>query len=224
MKQLKGWETLGDAERRNVAERRSGMLIELGLGPLDLDDRDTREKRSTDSLSVTRSLKCWCVTARRRSVASTRRVARLVPVELSAEEFEVYEDITEYIRHGYNRARANKQLAVGFVMVTYQKMLASSSYAIRQSLRRRSDRLKAELKSAQEERRATLSASALEELAEAEELSASLEEAENAAALHLEALETEILEIDDLVRRLGSVRDSKADELLRALALIFSSR
>ena len=67
----------------------------------------------------------------------SRREAHQVLVTLSAEEDELYYDITEYIRTSYNQAMAAKKLAVGFVMVTYQKMLASSSHAIRSSFRRR---------------------------------------------------------------------------------------
>ena len=54
----------------------------------------------------------------------------------------LYQDVTGYLREGYNQARAERNLALGFVMVTYQKMLASSSYAVRQSFRRRIAKLR----------------------------------------------------------------------------------
>ena len=52
---------------------------------------------------------------------------------LPDEELDLYQDVTEYIRLGYDRALLNKQQAVGFLMVGYQKMLASSTYCIREA-------------------------------------------------------------------------------------------
>ena len=78
----------------------------------------------------------------------TPREARRVPVELEDDELTLYQDVTGYLREGYNQARAERNLALGFVMVTYQKMLASSSYAVRQSFRRRIAKLRVQLKDA----------------------------------------------------------------------------
>ena len=65
------------------------------------------------------------------------RQAHSIVVQLLPEEMQLYEDITDYLRYNYNLAVSAKQNAVGFLMVTYQKMLASSPYAVLQSFRRR---------------------------------------------------------------------------------------
>lgn len=69
------------------------------------------------------------------------RTACILQVAFSPAEQAAYDAVTEYIEAGYNQAVANNNLALGFVMVTYHKILTSSSYALRQSFRRRIARL-----------------------------------------------------------------------------------
>ncbi len=57
------------------------------------------------------------------------REAAKVLVTLTDVEHELYEDVADYLRHEYDLALVNKQNAIGFLMVTYHKMLASCSYA-----------------------------------------------------------------------------------------------
>src|SRR3546814_14699099 len=64
------------------------------------------------------------------------REAKRVLVELTDEEVDLYDDIATYLREEYSSAVAAKSTAIGFLMVPYQKMLASSSWAIHQSLPR----------------------------------------------------------------------------------------
>ena len=127
-----------------------------------------------------------------------------------------------YLREGYNQARAERNLALGFVMVTYQKMLASSSYAVRQSFRRRIAKLKGQLNDAAAAAK-PVSENHLEELRDAEEATTALTELEY-AAVDPGGLLLEIKQLEDLVERLGHVRDSKAETLLTALDGIFGGR
>jgi len=136
---------------------------------------------------------------------------------------QLYDDVAEYLREGYNRARADKNMALGFVMVTYQKMLASSSHAVRQSFRRRIARLRAQLAGAVERKGNPLGEGQLEEFRDAEEATAALEELED-AMLDLDGLRWEIQRLEELVDRLGTVRDSKAAQLLAALDVVFQRR
>lgn len=53
----------------------------------------------------------------------------------------LYEAVTEYVRHGYNQARKNKQSHIGFLMVLMQRLVASSTAAITATLNRRLDAL-----------------------------------------------------------------------------------
>ena len=62
---------------------------------------------------------------------------------LGPRERNFYDRLSEYLRDGYNAAGLDKarttsaQRAIGFVMVTFQKIMSSSPRAIRQALRRR---------------------------------------------------------------------------------------
>lgn len=62
-------------------------------------------------------------------------------VELTSEEREVIDAIEEYVEDGYRNAADTNLNSIGFLMTTYQKMTASSLRTIRESLRRRLDRL-----------------------------------------------------------------------------------
>lgn len=51
----------------------------------------------------------------------------------------LYEVVSEYVRLGYNQARAEKRNAVGFLMLLMQRLVTSSTCAIRAALERRLD-------------------------------------------------------------------------------------
>ena len=72
------------------------------------------------------------------------RIAETVPYELTALEQDLYEQVTDYVREGMNRAdeaRRQAQNTVGFALTVLQRRLASSPEAIYQSLVRRAERL-----------------------------------------------------------------------------------
>ncbi len=77
-----------------------------------------------------------------------KRHATSLKFKLSQPEQELYEAVTDYVRHGMNRAERMREegdkrrgLIVGFALAGLQRRLASSPEAIYQSLRRRRDRL-----------------------------------------------------------------------------------
>ncbi|HBT3663672.1 TPA: DEAD/DEAH box helicase family protein [Klebsiella pneumoniae] len=49
----------------------------------------------------------------------------------------LYEEVTEYIKKGYNQAQAKQQNAIGFLMILMQRLVSSSSAAISRTLARR---------------------------------------------------------------------------------------
>jgi superfamily II DNA or RNA helicase len=53
----------------------------------------------------------------------------------------LYDAVTEYVREGYNQARREKNTAIGFLMILFQRLVTSSVCAIRTSLERRLDTL-----------------------------------------------------------------------------------
>ena len=79
------------------------------------------------------------------------RRAYTVRYELSPQEARLYGDVTEYVRTEMNRVRrfadrdGKKRNNVGFALQILQRRLASSPAAIRQSLKRRRERLETEL-------------------------------------------------------------------------------
>ncbi len=68
------------------------------------------------------------------------RYTQLVPIawdETRKEHRALYEAVTGYVRDGYNRAMKERQSAVGFLMILMQRMVTSSTAAIRAALERR---------------------------------------------------------------------------------------
>ena len=55
----------------------------------------------------------------------------------------LYEAVTEYVREGYNRAIREKKTHLGFLMILMQRLVVSSTAAIRQTLQRRLEILEA---------------------------------------------------------------------------------
>jgi SNF2 family DNA or RNA helicase len=69
------------------------------------------------------------------------RTAHRWQVELSQEERTALDAVESYVREGYSRSAATNNAAIGFVMVIFQKLMASSIRALRTSLDRRRVRL-----------------------------------------------------------------------------------
>jgi SNF2 family DNA or RNA helicase len=55
----------------------------------------------------------------------------------------LYESITDYVRHGYNQAMAAQQRHIGFLMILMQRLVTSSTAAIRATLEKRLEALNA---------------------------------------------------------------------------------
>jgi superfamily II DNA or RNA helicase len=53
----------------------------------------------------------------------------------------LYDAVTEYVREGYNQAIREKNTAIGFLMILMQRLITSSTKAIRRALERRLDAL-----------------------------------------------------------------------------------
>jgi len=68
------------------------------------------------------------------------RVTRLQAVAWQARhgsQQRLYEAVTDYVRHGYNQAMATKQRHIGFLMILMQRLVTSSTAAIRTTLEKR---------------------------------------------------------------------------------------
>lgn len=68
------------------------------------------------------------------------RMTRLHPVawqDRHASQQKLYEAVTDYVRHGYNQAMVAKQRHIGFLMILMQRLVTSSTAAIRATLEKR---------------------------------------------------------------------------------------
>jgi len=71
------------------------------------------------------------------------RTTKTLSVNLSghAQQLKLYNEVTAYVREGYNQAIQDKKPHIGFLMVLLQRIATSSTYAIRCTLERRQERL-----------------------------------------------------------------------------------
>src|ERR1035441_2466706 len=62
-------------------------------------------------------------------------------LQMTGDERAAYEAVERYIRDTYIQASLDQRNAVGFVMTIYRKRLASSFYALKQTLTKRRERM-----------------------------------------------------------------------------------
>lgn len=70
----------------------------------------------------------------------TPRTTRLIPVNWGSKHYDqqrLYDEVTNYIRYGYNKAQEEQRTYIGFLMVLMQRLVSSSTRAIRQTLEKR---------------------------------------------------------------------------------------
>lgn len=84
----------------------------------------------------------------------TKRIPRTVDFQIDGAEFDLYRDVTRFVKQQSAKAAAQgddpRARAVGFLMSLYQRRLASSTHAMRHSLENRAKRLEVGLKRAHE--------------------------------------------------------------------------
>ncbi len=84
----------------------------------------------------------------------TKRITHSVDFQIDGAEFELYRDVTRFVKRECARAAAGDEdpraRAIGFLMSLYQRRLASSTFAMRRSLENRARRLEDGLKRAQD--------------------------------------------------------------------------
>ncbi len=165
------------------------------------------------------------------------RVAESIPYELTELENDLYEQVTDYVRNGMNRAAkldGKRRNTVGFALTVLQRRLASSPEAIYRSLVRRAERLELTKKGIENgtyrEGRDVLRGDrykyAVESIDDDEMSAEDLEDFEEnvvdaaTAAETIAELEAEILELNDLAKVARDVRDRGDDKKWSELSLI----
>ena len=136
------------ALRVALIDRILPMLDQYGSGDWDADllaaalDRPASRQSLLERLAQDHRLSERIIRNRKSEVGGFMpREARIVPVALSPAEQEAYTAVTAYVREGYRRSRELGNHALGFVMVSFQKLLSSSSHALDRALERRQEHL-----------------------------------------------------------------------------------
>ena len=154
-----------------------------------------------------------------------RREVGTRPVAFSPTEEKLYQAVTDYVAKGYNLAKEQRNRAVGFLMVLFQKRMVSSIEAIKRSLKRRWQALEAQKAEKHEAIASELSREETKTLEDYLEDPDSLSAAEREHLEHrletlpaFERLDQEITEVKQLYEMAEEVTgDSKAMELMNFL-------
>ncbi|PRY52236.1 uncharacterized protein DUF3883 [Knoellia remsis] len=204
--------------------------FQLFLTLLDKDRFEGKRKTAVDTSGIMRRLVKEELLTFEGKKLFPERVAETVPYKLTSHEYDLYEDVTAYVREGMNRADrigGKRRNTIGFALTVLQRRLASSPEAIYQSLVRRTKRLekrRAEILSGTyRDDTVTIDLDAIDEDdLNADELE-SLEEDildEATAAKTVDELDAELLELADLTAKAKRVRDSGVDRKWSELSAI----
>lgn len=80
-----------------------------------------------------------------RPLFNQRRTQKMVVIyddERHARQKQLYENVTEYVIEGFNRATQTRNNSYGFVMLLFQRMVSSSTQAILDAMQKRANRLR----------------------------------------------------------------------------------
>ncbi|MEM3605998.1 MAG: helicase-related protein [Candidatus Bathyarchaeia archaeon] len=152
------------------------------------------------------------------------RESETLSVEFSEEEKRLYDELTKYVGYYFNLAREAQNRGVGFAMIILQKRMASSIYAIKESLRNRLEKLSVLLKLpiekfpelSKEDEEVLKKYLMHPEDVDEKDVEKAMRNAEALTmAKNKEELRTEIAQIEHLLNLLDSIKvDSKARFLL----------
>ncbi|WP_208722095.1 helicase-related protein [Rhodococcus qingshengii] len=204
--------------------------FQLFLTLLDKDRFEGKNKVTADTSGIMRRMVKEDLLTFEGKKLFPERIAETVPYELTSIEYDLYEQVTSYVREGMNRAErvgGKRKNTVGFALTVLQRRLASSPEAIYKSLGRRTERLERKkqdiLNGTYTEAEPSLDLAALDtddyNADEIEEFEEELLDAATAAQT-VEELNTELLELADLTRLAKQVRDAGTDRKWTELSTI----
>jgi len=195
--------------------------FQLFLTLLDPDRFEGRNKVTADTRGLMRRMVKEDLLTFEGKKLFPERIAETVPYELTALEYDLYEQVTSYVREGMNRVErigGKRKNTVGFALTVLQRRLASSPEAIYRSLVRRSERLERKkqeiLNGTYEDREPAVDLEGLDaddfNAEEIEELEEGLLDAATAAQT-VEELNAELVELAELTKVAKQVRDAGTD-------------
>lgn len=226
MKHLLDWEALSSDEKSTVFTQHRDLLASIGVDDsVDLVARPERRAQLMDELSERHPLAETMIRNRKSEIEGfAGRTARSILVELTSEELQIFDEVGEYLRNEFDMAMANKQNAIGFLMVAYQKMLASSPAAVLSSFKNRIAKLERRKNNMDsQKKRASHPRELMDDILDTLEDDTVLDEIADDGQWTDQYLETEITRLNVLRERLENLEyDSKASQLLDALESIWS--
>ena len=204
--------------------------FQLFLTLLDRDRFEGKNSRRTDTKDVMRRMVKEDLLTFEGKRLFPERIAETVPYDLTASELELYEQVTNYVRTGMNRAErlgGKRRNTVGFALTVLQRRLASSPEAIYKSLVRRAERL-------ERKKQQVLNGTYVDDepnidLESLDDDEYSADEVENleeelldqaTASQTVGELEAELLDLAQLINAARRVRDSRSDRKWSELSRI----
>lgn len=228
-------EVLGDITRHLLlmtATPHSGKEedFQLFLTLLDRDRFEGKNKVTADTSGIMRRMVKEDLLTFEGKKLFPERIAETVPYQLTALEYDLYEQVTDYVREGMNRADrigGKRKNTIGFALTVLQRRLASSPEAIYKSLVRRSERLERKKQEilngtySESERSVDLEGLDSDDFnaEEIEELEEELLDAATAAQT-VEELNSELIELAGLAKAAKTVRDLGTDRKWTELSTI----
>ena len=209
--------------------------FQLFLTLLDRDRFAGKQTKSADTTGIMRRMIKEDLLTFDGKKLFPERIAETVPYQLTDREYELYDQVTAYVREGMNRADrvgGKRKNTIGFALTVLQRRLASSPEAIYRSLERRTARLtrrKADLLNGTFKDTTVATSDILDDLSdldrdefnaeEIEELEEELLDSATAARTVAE-LDAELIELADLTRAARLVRDLGTDRKWSELSKI----
>ena len=204
--------------------------FQLFLTLLDRDRFEGKQKKTADTSGIMRRMIKEDLLTFEGKKLFPERIAETVPYELTSLEYDLYEQVTSYVREGMNRADrvgGKRKNTVGFALTVLQRRLASSPEAIYKSLVRRSERLERKkqeiLDGTYRDPEPAVDLDGLDDdeynAEEIEEIEEELLDAATAAQT-VEELNAELVELADLVTTARLVRDAGTDRKWAELSAI----
>ncbi len=153
----------------------------------------------------------------------TRRIVQTTPFEISEEEFDLYDQLTQYVESQSIRAASDDSArgrAVGFTMAMLQRRFASSIYAVRRTLERMKDKrekILADPEKYRQEQIAKRFPEDFEDWTEEERQALIAELEEIVVSYNPDDLRAEIIEISTLINRAKALESKEAEVKVRRL-------
>ena len=148
----------------------------------------------------------------------TGRFPQTIKFNLHDREKDLYNDVSRYVVEQYNRAlQQDTKRNVAFALMILQRRMASSTYALLQSLKRRKERLKKILKGEEEQKEVSVDFEAIEDLEESERWEKEKEWEGISLAKDPEELKQEIETLETLIEKAKEIMRSESEVKLSEL-------